>query len=341
MRSFTSALIIGLIAAALVASIPVSVIPDAPYSVSPRIMEEAISCPTGITGKPGGSTGYNASQSWSATPYFNLLPTMGPGYDICWISLPDFSTGDLQFSSQYVAWAIQFLAPQSATGTVALIGHSQGGGVNPQHALTYWPSIRPLVANYISLAGDFHGTTLYSTTEEEAAGATAANFQQTAGSNYMTQQNSPLPGSGASAIVPTTSIFTYEDDIAMPQLYDSTSRLPGAGNHAIQDQDVCGWTAVSEHFALIMSPQAFGLAFAALVYGSPVDLTKFDTSYCLYKDYQIFNPTHASNFTQGVAADLIQNTEGAKVFVEPPLQVPYVCARGFATTCGPAFVYQE
>ena len=81
----------------------------------------------------------------------------------------------MQRSAKYVGYGVQFLAPQSATGTVAIIGHSQGapfyvgsqsldigdvrlfldagGGVNPQHALTYWPSIRPLVANYISLAG--------------------------------------------------------------------------------------------------------------------------------------------------------------------------------------------
>ena len=98
----------------------------------------------------------------------------------------------------------------------------------------------------------------------------------TAASNYIAQQNSPLPGSGARAHVPTTSIYTYTDDIVQPQLIDSTSNLPGAGNHAIQDLDVCGPSAVADHFMLIVSPQAFGLAFAALEHGSPVDLTKSD-----------------------------------------------------------------
>lgn len=163
-----------------------------------------------------------------------------------------------------------------------------------------------------------------------------------AGSNYLTQQNSPLPGSGARALVPTTSIYTYGDEIAMPQLYDSTSYLPGAGNHAIQD--VCGPTAAAEHFSLVVSPQAFGIALAALVHGSPVDLSKMDRAYCEYsesillnfrkrrlkwwpaEDFVMENATLAQAFAEGVAADLMQNSEAAKVNVEPLLQVLHLCS---------------
>ncbi|KAL8276685.1 hypothetical protein RQP46_010953 [Phenoliferia psychrophenolica] len=269
-------------------------IKDAPYSVSPHIIEAAIECPNGIHGKKGGivymihGTGSTGPQAWQPGPYVQLLPDIGQGYDVCYVSLPDFSTGDVQRSGEYVAWGVHFLAPQSATGKVAIIG----AGINPQHALTYWPSIRPFVSNYIALAADFHGTVAFNYASDELLGATAANFQQSTDSHYIAQQNSPLPGSGARAHVPTTSIYTYTDDVVQPQLIDSTSYLPGAGNHAIQDLDVCGPSAVSDHFMLAVSPQAFGLAVAALEFGSPVDLSKFDQTYCTYtKDNMYFNTT--------------------------------------------------
>lgn len=83
---------------------------------------------------------------------------------------------DAQLSAEYVAYGIRYLAPQSATKKVALIGHSQGAGkykkhlsnkaldtfnilgLNPQWALIFWPSTKKLVSNYIALSGDFHGT---------------------------------------------------------------------------------------------------------------------------------------------------------------------------------------
>ncbi|KAL8283829.1 hypothetical protein RQP46_005261 [Phenoliferia psychrophenolica] len=74
------------------------------------------------------------------------------------IDLPGRSLVDAQISAEYVAYGVQYLAPKSVTGKVSIIGHSQGGGLNPQWALTFWPSIQPLVSNYISLAGDFQGT---------------------------------------------------------------------------------------------------------------------------------------------------------------------------------------
>ncbi|KAL8276684.1 hypothetical protein RQP46_010952 [Phenoliferia psychrophenolica] len=334
-----------LAASALALSVPKK-IKDAPYSVAPHIVEAAIKCPNGITGKKGGivylihGTGSTGPQSWQSGPFVQLLPNIGAGYDICYVDLPGFSTGDLQLSAEYVARGVEFLAPQSATGKVAIIGHSQGGGCNPQHALTYWPSIRPLVTNYIALAGDFHGTIVSNYALNEQNGATPANFQQSSESNYIAQQNSPVPGSGASAHVPTTSIFTYTDDIVQPQLIDGSSNLPGAGNHAIQDLDVCGPSAVADHFTLIASPQAFGLAVAALEHGSPVDLSKFDKTYCTYtKDNMFLNATSNVAFLNGVTSDLQQN-QAPKQKVEPSLQ-PYVCERGFATKCGPAFAYQS
>ena len=90
--------------------------------------------------------------------------------------MPGRSVIDAQRSAEYVAYGVQYLAPKSSTGKVSIIGHSQGAGLNPQWALSacsstlhrrgadhflctvFWPSIRPLVTNYVGLAPDFHGT---------------------------------------------------------------------------------------------------------------------------------------------------------------------------------------
>jgi pimeloyl-ACP methyl ester carboxylesterase len=66
--------------------------------------------------------------------------------------------GDAQLTAEYVVQGVKYLAPKSANKKVTIIGHSQGGGFNPQWALLFWPSIKKLVSNYIALAGDFKGT---------------------------------------------------------------------------------------------------------------------------------------------------------------------------------------
>lgn len=52
------------------------------------------------------------------------------------VDLPGRSVVDVQLSAEYVAYGVQYLAPKSSTKKVSIIGHSQGGGVNPQWALS-------------------------------------------------------------------------------------------------------------------------------------------------------------------------------------------------------------
>ena len=49
---------------------------------------------------------------------------------MCYVDLPGNSNNDVQLSAEYVAYGVQYLAPQSYTGTVAIIGHSQGAFVS-------------------------------------------------------------------------------------------------------------------------------------------------------------------------------------------------------------------
>jgi hypothetical protein len=106
---------------------------------------------------------------------FCSLVCISPKYDVCYIEIPQRSLNDAQMNAEYVAAAIQILAPQSkAGGKLFIIGHSQGNIVsdaslhtktttdqdshqNIQWALLYWPSLRNLVSGFSSLAGDFKG----------------------------------------------------------------------------------------------------------------------------------------------------------------------------------------
>lgn len=137
------------------------------------------------------------------------------------IDLPMRSLTDAQLSASYVALAIGLLAPQSSTGKISVIGHSQGGGLNIQWPLVFYPSLIPLVQNYIGLAPDFKGTAeslLLCHKELGAAGVpTCAQsvWQQTVGSKYLAAQNSMLAGGGGRALVPTTAILTVSPTLGL------------------------------------------------------------------------------------------------------------------------------
>jgi len=313
---------------------------DAPYSVDTATMAAAITCPDGITGKAGGivllvhGTGSTGSESWSHSPYYLLLPSdpLGPGFDICWIDLPGRSLGDCEVSGEYVAYAIQYLAPQSSTGQISIIGHSQGAGINPQWALDFWPSTRPLVSDYISLAGTFHGSGegVIACTQQDLTqdGCLVSYIQQTTGSYYLQAQNTR----GGAALVTTTSIYTHYDDIIQPENGPNpTSVLPGAANFALQDLDICGPAHVADHFMMVVDPAAYGLALDALSNPGPADASRFDPTYCTYfKSDELLNLTNVPAYVEAIVNDQVAN--GPRAFVEPMLMA-YVCAEGQSTYC--------
>lgn len=124
---------------------------DPPFSVPVDQLAATVSCPRGVQGKAGGivflihgtgmslkahsmtvtngSSGSSAEVSWNDGPYNLILPTYGPGYDICWIDLPGHAVGNAATTAEYVAYNIPQLAAKSATGQVFVIGHSQGAGL--------------------------------------------------------------------------------------------------------------------------------------------------------------------------------------------------------------------
>ncbi|PWN48684.1 alpha/beta-hydrolase, partial [Violaceomyces palustris] len=259
---------------------------DAPFSVAEPLLSASLVCPNGIQRLAGGivllvhGTGATGDQSWPATPFLHLLPAMRPGFDVCYINIPGRSQGDIQLSSEYVAYNIMRLAEKSVTRNVSVIGHSQGN-LNIQWALTFWPSIRPLIQDYIAVAADFHGTlegslacTLVRLREE---GCTAALLQQTSGSNFL----KALLARGDKALVTTTSIYTLTDDVIQNEVGpNATSILPGAANYFLQQIKICGPSHVEGHISVLFDPAVFHLAFDAITHVGPASLERFDRRNC-------------------------------------------------------------
>ncbi|SGY40185.1 BQ5605_C003g02335 [Microbotryum silenes-dioicae] len=311
-------------------------------SVALDVVAGLITCVPGLSNAPGGTvllvhgTGSKGSESWASGPYVRILPITGKRYKPCYIDLPNRSLGDAQLTAEYVVAAIKFLAPRSSTKRVAVIGHSQGAGLNIPWALQFWPSTQALVSRFIALAGDFHGTAESKLLCGASVSFCAASVkQQTIGSRYLAAQNSAATGSARSALVPTTSIFTRYDDVIQPEgptNAQATSFLPGASNFALQDAKVCGSGHYAGHITLLTDSAAFGLAKAALENPTaPV----FDRSYCSHiRENPAGSLTGLGSLLSGGMSDMmaIARSSFGGLRAEPALK-SYVCERGFATQC--------
>lgn len=248
---------------------------------------QAISCPRPITKAAGGivllihGTGCDATSSWKGGPYLDLLPGLGPGYDVCMIDLPNRALSDAQVSSEYVARAVQLLSQKSSTGRVHLVAHSQGN-LNVQWAMTFWPSIRRRVATYTSLAGDFKGTTV---------GPLLCVVQGLFGPSCIESVWQQLPTShflrtlrnagGWWAYVPTLSLRTDNDEIIAPEIgpaVNTTSYLYGASN--VRMQDICGEQYYVEHLGMPFNPAAFQAAYQTIKTGRPVSMLDVSKEIC-------------------------------------------------------------
>lgn len=120
------------------------------------------------------------------------------------------------------------------------MGHSQGG-LAIQSALTYYPSIRKEVSQYISLAGSLHGTTAVAVVPQANLTNTLrdpAVWQQGYTSNWV---NTLREKGGWYNWIPTTTLFSTADMTVMPQtnssLEGSATYIAGkfAGNVLVQD----------------------------------------------------------------------------------------------------------
>ncbi|EGG05333.1 uncharacterized protein MELLADRAFT_88002 [Melampsora larici-populina 98AG31] len=217
-----------------------------------------------------------------------MLGNKGPGFDVCWITLPFSGLADVQLSAEYIATAIPYLAKLSPATNhkINVIGHSQGGGSNTQWALTFWPSIRPYIINYIALSATFKGSNevkLLCKVQDGVGGCPPALLQLESTSNYVAAQNSDVDEfSGAHSHVPTTSIYSRYDEAVQWEGFGGVinSFLNGSTMIALQDERVCGKFHITTHIEMLQDSAAYSLVLDALINGRPTNITNFDKKDC-------------------------------------------------------------
>lgn len=189
--------------------------------------------------------------------------------------------GDAQLTSEYVVSAIQRLYRQAGNNSILLVGYSQGN-LNIQWALNFWPSTREMVANYVSLSGDFQGTSEgpFVTSLERllTQGAIPSILQQSVFKGKQSNYLQALNKRGNIALVPTTSVYGIQDEIIQPVKRDTELGHGGAAFTHVSIQELCPLMLVG-HFAIIINRVAFYLALDAFKHGGAANVKRVKATY--------------------------------------------------------------
>ncbi len=299
-----------------VLAVPSSAAPakDAPYSASMASLRAALSCPDGFAHRRPvllvHGTGSTGAESWGRT---YLAPLQLQGFDVCTVTIPGRTLLDAQVSGEYVAFALTAIAKASRT-RVAVVGHSQGN-LNIRWALTFWPSTRLMVSDYVSLAGDHHGA---SGADGVCMGGSCAAsvWQQRPSSQFLKALNRrPETPSG----VVTTSIWSETDEIIGPELdrATATSRLAGAANVVLQD--ICPRPV--GHVQHLTEAPVFALVLDALTHAGPAVAARLPADICLRPLVPGQNADDAAWANVVSYGQAIVSTEtGPQVRAEPPVK---------------------
>jgi hypothetical protein len=196
------------------------------------------------------------------------------GHPVCDIDFPHFTTADVQVSVQYLVEGIRVVA-RRAHRRIAVIGISQGG-LLPRWALTYWPSLRPLVTDVLAAAGTQHGTSVFDTGACAPAGCAPAVWQQAAGSKLLAainRRHDESPGPTA-----WTTVRSLTDEIVQPQGGPHpTSALSGATNILIQS--VCSGRVVG-HVGTLVDSVTFAAFADALAHRGAARVSRLPARVC-------------------------------------------------------------
>lgn len=260
---------------------------DAPYSVEEAKLRAAIYIPESFKhGKDGRKPVIlvpGTAIPAGTTYYFNLakLADAVPEADVVWVNIPGASLPDVQISSEYIAYAINYISARTQSN-VSVISWSQGG-LNTQWSFKYWPSTRQVVDDFIAISPDFRGTLVADAVCPLLSGVfcTPSLFQQ----RWETEFISTLrEGGGSSAYVPTTTVYSSFDEIVQPMsganasaILDDAHGVGVSNNHL---QTVCALQpggGVYLHEGTLYNPLTWALAADALRHKGPGDTRRIDT----------------------------------------------------------------
>jgi triacylglycerol esterase/lipase EstA (alpha/beta hydrolase family) len=255
------------------------------------------------------------------------------GIPYCTLTIPFFTTEDIQVSAEYVVYGIRQL--HAATGQrVDLLGWSQGGGPEPRWALRFWPDVRPMVAKLIDLEAPNHGTILLHTV---CAGKTCVNalcpatcvpalWQQADNSHFTAALNSgqeTFPG------ISYTNVYSHTSQFVQPNLNSNgTTSLHGGGGAIanIGTQDICPLN-IADHLAYYYDPVAYAIVLDALDHPGPADPARISRSVCGQISMPYVNVTDIPTYTLHLYNTLFVDRfiHEPHTAIEPPLKC-YVTA---------------
>lgn len=175
--------------------------------------------------------------------------------------------GDMQVSSEYVAYSLHMISYLAGGAQTAVISHSQGGP-DTQWALRFWPSTRNITRAFVPLSPDFAGIELLdSKLSDVCVGdlCQACLWQQSAGSHYYTAMHDDTFG----VQVPTTAIWSESDGVVMPP--EENAQLPSATSLSVQN--LCPGR-ITSHVFMPIDAAAYALALDAINNGGTASLSR-------------------------------------------------------------------
>lgn len=275
----------------------------AELSVPRALLDAALKCDASVDGarRPPVLLVHGTTLTADANFRWNYLPALRAlDMPTCTIDLPISGMGEVQAAAEYVVHAVREMNRRSGQ-KVQIVGYSQGGML-PRWSMKFWPDIRPMVEDMISLSASNHGT-LDARVLCKVPCAPAISQQRT-GSNFLSALNRDgevLEG------IDYTSIYTRYDEIVVPNFGPrASSRLRG-GEPAkvtnVMTQQLCPLN-VADHIAIgTYDSAAFALVLDALTHPGPAQLGRADRGACRQPFMPGVNPaTFAIDYLRTLSA---------------------------------------
>lgn len=288
----------------------------------PAALDAALDCPEGLThfDRPivllVHGTATTAEESWP-DGLGKVLP--GAGFDWCTVQLPGRALVDIQTSSEYVVAAVRSLHERSGR-KVSLVGHSQGAH-QIRWAVRWWPDVRAVVKDLVSVAGSNRGLP-YLSAQSCAFGCAPALWQQASGSAFIAAQNEVPIVKGPAY----TSVYSLTDDLVQPALpaERAVATIDGAANIAVQD--ICPGRPVG-HVQAVYDAAVTAVILDAFAHAGPANPARVDRAACFMTTPPGVDPGVAAARITAVYANGVRAVAaGPKTGAEPPLR-PYVTDR--------------
>jgi triacylglycerol lipase len=302
------------------AAVPASAQPKEPrLTVSSAAAARALTChgpigrsaPRPILFAPG--TGSDGSQVF----LLGGSAFAAMGRTLCVVSFPRRTTADLQISVQYLVRATRRVSHRAGR-PIALAGVSQGG-LLIRMALTYWPSLRPMVSDAVSAAAPHHGSSGAAETAARCLteGCPPALWQQRRRSALLRALNhgrGETPGR-----VAYTTVRSATDEIVHPQTgARPTSVLKGASNILIQD--VCPGRRTS-HLGTAVDSVTIAALADAVAHKGPARVSRLPRDVCAHPYGTGLDEDRTTQFLELAPLILAQGAQDMPVVRrEPPVR---------------------